>query len=146
MADNVLERALRKRETLAREMAELDQFIAKYKSLSNDAVFSRTTVVVPPARHTYSAGVPLPLMDAEIRAKLADLSQEKAALLILDEFGPMSAKDMVARLEGFGFKIGGKDPAINLSSVLSHSKRALYDNESKVWIKTSAPETAGQRG
>lgn len=143
MADNVLERALRKRETLAREMAELDQFIAKYKSLSNDTMLSRSIPVIPPRGFTIDT--PLPLRDSEIRSKLADLSQEKAALLILDEFGPMSAKDIVARLEGFGFKIGGKDPTINLSSVLSHSKHARYDNTLKAWTGTTAPEMQGQR-
>lgn len=144
MADNVLERAIRKRQALAREMAQLDQFIAQYKSLSNDTVSGGVIHVIPHSGVSVW-GPPLPLMDADIRAKLANLSQEKAALLLLEAYGPLSAKALVTRLEGYGFKVGGKDPAINLSSVLSHSKHAKYDNDMKAWMKTAAPETEGQR-
>ncbi|MCJ8507777.1 hypothetical protein MUU53_07605 [Rhizobium lemnae] len=49
------------------------------------------------------------------------LTQPEAAAKLLEQHGPLTTADILARIGSFGVTVSGNDPAVNLSSSLSKS-------------------------
>src|SRR5438552_3215569 len=132
MADDILERAIRKREALAGEMRKLDQFISTYKMLAASEI-KHIKQSKSGGMYSFTQSSNMALL-AGSPSMGGGLTQEEAAIGVLNEYGPMPVKEIVFRLEAMGYKVGGKDPTGNLSSILSHSERVKFDKATRRWL------------
>lgn len=120
--DSVLARAQKKRAALIEEIRRLDQFIQTYKMLDAETLGSNP-----------ASGREATEELAQLAFDMKPVTQANAALALLTKYGPMSVKDMLTHLRAQGITIGGKDPANNLSSILSRSDNTAYDKETGLW-------------
>ena len=109
MSDDIFQKALERCEQLERELDELRKFIKKYQELNGEV---KTVSVAATMR---------------IEARQADHSNKSVpdiAFDICQQFSrPIPVSELVQIIHQRGRKIGGKDPKINLSSMLCRDTR-----------------------
>lgn len=80
------------------------------------------------------------------RPIIGSITIREAVLRALEERGyPMSTKDLVTVLPVYGKTVGGKDPAVNLASILSKDDTFIYLKEPYKgwWPRNKDPDPIG---
>lgn len=143
MADDVLQKAINRRNKLSKELERLNNFIALYREIE-----AREAQDMVPGVDKLLTRSPT----VTIRP-----SVETAAVSILTEAdSPLTTQQILNRLYEQEVHVGGKNPANNLASVLSKSTEVTNErgkgwtlssrnqNESEAPATTEAPESVSE--
>lgn len=150
MDRKVLQKAEARKAELLKELAELDAFMAMYQRLAGNEVARSESALegaVWDARNQLNHSMTTLATTAANRLSEAMLARlpkqakiEEAVARLLAIRQPMSIAELVDRLSDRGYEIGGNDPKVNLSSILSRSQLFKYSRNDGGWTLTVPSE------
>ncbi|MBD3762501.1 hypothetical protein [Rhizorhabdus sp.] len=127
--DELLEKAMARREQLRKELASIENFIAEYQRIrSMDPAPTRT-------------GTQMTLWSPELRrvSKAAEVAKmmDAAEKMIVEARRPLTRSELLEGLEGAGFKVEGSDKSKVLGTNLWRSKRFHNLSGAGYWPKNT---------
>ncbi|BAU47025.1 hypothetical protein SVA_0444 [Sulfurifustis variabilis] len=122
MSDPVLEKALARRAEIQAKLDDLDRWIETYKELKGESE-AKKRFEVAASEFVSAANMARHGLTPPDHRSATQKTLDTVAEILTRENRPMRPAELVLRLEELGIHLSGKNPANNLSAMLSGAKQ-----------------------